>query len=91
MYNSIFKPSSELTFNTASTDLSAFKAFLSQSDDESVCVDLAAVTHCDSAGLAVLIEAKRLCLSHGKQLVVHNMPNEVSALAKFCGVDLLWG
>jgi phospholipid transport system transporter-binding protein len=54
-----------------------------------VRLDLSNVVQCDSAGLALLIEAKRLCLKHHKILILEGMPKVISAWAKFCGVEAI--
>ncbi len=90
MYTTTFTPTNVLAFHTVMSDLSRFHLLLEQSEIERVCIDLSGVLQCDSAGLALLIEAKRLCQRHGKHLVVEGMPTQVSALAEFCGVHSLW-
>lgn len=89
MYNTAFKFSSELTFNTANTHLAALTTFVKQSKSNLLFIDLSNVTQCDSAGLALLIEIKRLCKRMKKSLTIANIPATVLALAEFCGVDSL--
>lgn len=84
-----FKPSNELTFDTVTSDLSLLHAYLKKNPDRVTRLDLRAVTLCDSAGLALLIEAKRLCNNQKKTLTIEGMPKAVEALAQFCGVDTL--
>lgn len=90
MYTITFTPSNALLFSTVMSDLSKFRLLLTKSEDAGVCIDLSAVSQCDSAGLALLIEAKRLCALHDKSLVIEGMSNQVKALAEFCGVQALW-
>ena len=85
----LFKPSNTLTFDTVITDLYHLQTYLKKSQSPVVCLDLSAVTLCDSAGLALLIEARRLCMKQHKTLLIEGMPKAVDALAQFCGVDLL--
>lgn len=81
-----FKPGKELTFNTAHVERAAlFEALMAYAGDV-FCLDLSEVGHCDSAGLALLIEARKLCLRANKQFVVTGMPNQMLSLAEFCGV-----
>ncbi len=90
MYTIAFTPSAELAFHTVMSDLSKFRSLMMQAEVQEVCIDLSGVSLCDSAGLALLIEAKRLCVSHGKALVIQKIPEQVRALAEFCGVKDLW-
>jgi phospholipid transport system transporter-binding protein len=89
MSHAAFKPSNALTFDTVSVDLSSLRAYVQGSQSAVLCLDLSDVTLCDSAGLALLIAAKRLCKQQKKTLVLENMPKAVEALAQFCGVDAL--
>lgn len=52
-------------------------------------IDLSRVGHCDSAGLALLIDIKRHVKQQGKQLILIGLPAQTKALAEFCGVDSL--
>ena len=89
MQNTCIKPVDYLTFDTVIQNrLHFFKQLLSD-DTGKICLDLAAVTQCDSAGLALLIEAKKLCKQHNKQFEIRAMPEKTRALAKFCGVESL--
>ena len=84
-----FKPSNDLTFDTVTSDLSLLHAYLKKNQACVTRLDLRFVTLCDSAGLALLIEAKRLCNKQNKKLIIEGMPKAVEALAQFCGVDAL--
>ena len=90
MYTITFTPSNELAFHTVMSDMSKFHSLVMQSDVNGVCIDLDGVSQCDSAGLALLIEAKRLCECHGKSFEIRRTPEQVRALAEFCGVQALW-
>ena len=85
----VFKPSSELTFDTVQPDSKRLLKLCLDNKTTKICLDLSEVTHCDSAGLALLIEAKRLCKQYGKSLIIEKMPKIVSALAEFCGVEAM--
>ncbi|MDP3561868.1 MAG: STAS domain-containing protein [Legionellaceae bacterium] len=84
-----FKPSEELTFETVEKDRARLILSLKNSKISSLCFDLSQVKHCDSAGLALLIEAKRLCKEYKKIFSIDEMPKEVYALAEFCGVKTI--
>ena len=89
MSEQLFKPSSELTFDTVQSDSTRLMALLQDNKTTKLRFDLCGVTQCDSAGLALLIDAKRLCAQYHKSLVIEGMPKAISALAEFCGVDAM--
>ncbi len=81
-----FKPGNSLSFKTVEAIRSnLYQALLAEISD-TFCVDLTEVTHCDSAGLALLIEARKLCNQKQKNLEVFGISPEIAALAEFCGV-----
>jgi len=83
-----FTPSPELTFETVQSDRERLVKLMKEHQDaKHIRVDLSRVTHCDSTGLALLIEAKRLCIAKDMQLSLDKMPDSISALATFCGVN----
>ena len=81
-----FKPARTLTFETAQTDLVRLRLYVKNNKSSSLYFDLGGITHCDSAGLALLIEAKRLAKQCEKKLMIMSMPDKVQQLAEFCGV-----
>ena len=83
----LFIPSNQLTFNTVQSDVKRLFERLRNNKETSLCLDLRAVTQCDSAGLALLIEAKRLCKKHNKAFEIVGMSKAIQALAEFCGVE----
>lgn len=54
-------------------------------------IDLAGVTHCDSAGAALLLELQRRARKNGKRLELVNAPQALRELLKFFGIDTLAG
>jgi phospholipid transport system transporter-binding protein len=81
-----FKPGPALTFKSVvSVRARLFKALMDDTS-ERFCLDLSDVTHCDSAGLALLIEARKLCKQHNKIFEVIGISPETQSLAEFCGV-----
>lgn len=84
-----FVPKEILTFDTVQSDSQRFLQWLRNNKYKKVRFDLSNVVQCDSAGLALLIEAKRLCLKHHKELIIEGMPKIILAWAKFCGVDAI--
>lgn len=85
----LFKPSSDLSFNTVQSDGKRLLTLLHDNQTTTIRLDLCDVTYCDSAGLALLIEARRLCMQFDKKLMIERMPKTISALAEFCGVDTI--
>ena len=85
----LFKPSCELTFETVQLDSERLLKLLRDDKTSSICFDMHEVQQCDSAGLALLIEAKRLCQQHDKLLTIEGMPKTIAALAEFCGVEAM--
>lgn len=84
-----FKPDDDLTFKTV-VDLRAklFKA-LSTNAEAVFRLDLSNVAHCDSAGLALLIEARKLCTQKNKKLEIVGISPKTQSLAEFCGVKTI--
>jgi anti-anti-sigma factor len=50
-------------------------------------VDLSAVSHIDSAGLALLLELKRRSVTLGERLVIRGASAQVCELADFFGLE----
>lgn len=50
-------------------------------------LDLAGVTHSSSAGLALLLDWLRVAQGAGKTLHIDNMPDDMAALARVCGLN----
>lgn len=84
-----FSPSTNLTFDTVESDRIKILHALLSSETSGLCLDLSCVTHCDSAGLALLIETKRLCRQYNKAFKIEQMPEAIYALAEFCGVEAI--
>lgn len=87
MASKSFKPSTEMTFSTVHDDCIRLHDYCQQNTDTMLSFDLSEVNHCDSAGLALLIEARRLATEEKKACEFNHMPRVVQALAEFCGVE----
>lgn len=85
----VFNPSHQLTFDTAQSDCQRLLTLLTDDKITAIRFNLQEVKQCDSAGLALLIEAKRLCRQYKKDLIIDGMSPSIYALAEFCGVDTL--
>lgn len=91
MKSKAFQPSSELIFTTVEQDRLRLIHFCKQLKEPILMIDLKQVKHCDSAGLAFLIEAKRLARRYKKQCVIKEVNAHILSLAQFCGVEkVLW-
>lgn len=85
----LFTPTTDLVFTSVENNrLRLVQAFRTLSA-RTLTLDVSQVTHCDSAGLAFLIEAKRLARQYKKRLRIEGMPDNLLALATFCGVQTL--
>lgn len=85
----VFKPAEKMTFSTVVADSKRFIKYCQGIGDEFINLDLSEVTHCDSAGLALLIEVKRLSLALRKICKIQGVPNVVRTLAEFYSLDSL--
>lgn len=83
----VFKPSNEMTFDTVLKDRKGLIEYYAGQSSQSLVLDLAEVKSCDSAGLALLIEAKRLAQAENKRCELLNTPPCIRKLAEFCGLD----
>lgn len=87
----LFEPSTHLTFSTVESDRKRLLKLVQKSTGCGLRLDLSHVKLCDSAGLALLIEAKRLCIHFDKPFEIKRMPQMIHALAEFCGVETMLG
>ena len=84
-----FKPGTELTFQSVVSVRAKLSRLLADDSNDVFCLDLSDVAHCDSAGLALLIEASKLCKQNNKTFKVAGISSKTLSLAKFCGVNTL--
>lgn len=84
-----FNPSGELTFDTVQSNLKVLKNMFSSEDVSTLELNLSDVIKCDSAGLALLIEARRLSHQYNKNLVIKGASETINSLAEFCGVEFV--
>ena len=89
MREQLFKPTNQLTFATVQVESNRLLSLLGDKKITSLRFNLNDVVQCDSAGLALLIEAQRLCKQHNKKLIIEGMSEEIYALAEFCGVQTI--
>lgn len=81
-----FAPQENLNFETVIGLQAQIAKQLLQDKTGIFGLDLSKVLHCDSAGLALLIETKKMCQQSNKQFVTKGISTETLALAEFCGV-----
>lgn len=89
MQKEIFKPSEDLVFSTVQANKEGLMKHLQTSLSNHFYLDLREVVQCDSAGLAWLIEAKRLCRNASKHFEIIGMSQGVLALIEFCGLQTI--
>lgn len=82
-----FKPSAEMTFLTVHDDCIRLHDYCREHTEAVLSLDLSEVSHCDSAGLALLIEAKRKAADKNKSCEFNHMPKVIKAFAEFCGLE----
>lgn len=56
-------------------------------ESDSTVVDLAEVSHSDSAGVALLMEWQRLAMKKQQSIRFNNMPTQMRVIAQLSGVD----
>lgn len=84
-----FKPGAELTFKSVVSIRARLYKELMSNTSTTFCLDLTDVIHCDSAGLALLIEARKLCKHSNKLFEVIGLSADTQSLAEFCGVKTI--
>jgi phospholipid transport system transporter-binding protein len=86
-----FKPESELTFKSVVEVRKKLYKTLIKDNSNHFRLDLSNVTHCDSAGIALLVELSRLCKKNNKTFEIIGMSVKTQSLADFCGVTDILG
>ncbi len=76
-----------LNFSTAAAATQAIQSALS--DCSIIQLDLAGVSHADSAGLSCLVTVMAAAAGQGRPLKIMHMPSGLQALAKVSEVDQL--
>lgn len=79
----------DMTFATAVHLVERSVELLKNYVADHVVVDLTTVSHCDSAGLAVIIELYRYTAMHNLRLSLINAPSQLVNLAEVSGVGKL--
>ena len=79
----------ELTQKQATACLRQLVQGLTSEPDTAVVVDASALTHFDSAALAVLLACRREALARGKTFTARNLPAKLKDLADLYGIGTL--
>ena len=79
----------ELTFATAPELWSRSVELFGGGGSLLVDVDLAGITHSDSAAVALRLEWMRLAQRRGRSVAYRNVPAQLLAVAEVCGVERL--
>ena len=82
-----FKTAAVITFDTVQQEHARLQHFIDSTHEDTVILDMSSIEQCDSAGLALMIEAKRLADSGHKACQFRAIPESVWNLARFCGVE----
>ncbi len=75
----------ELSFNTARIALEQAENIFA--DLTELNIDLSSVSRSDSAGVAVLVDWMRYAKQNNKEVVFHNIPAQILAIASASGLD----
>ena len=83
-----FIPSTSITFHTVQDNYQLFYHYCNKIKQD-IIIDLSNIEHCDSAGLAFLLEAKRICFELNINCNIINIPKIIVDLAEFYGIKNL--
>lgn len=76
-----------LTINTVQLVRDSLLSRIKNNQQETITVDLSGVRHCDTSGLALLIDIKKQCNQHSKNVQFIKVPQKVTDLANFYAVE----
>ncbi len=79
----------EITINNANVVLKTISELVDSSDVNEITLSLSVIAYCDSAGIAVLLEAKKYAASVQKQLYFSCPNQQLQDLANFLKVSEL--
>ncbi|KTC98335.1 anti-anti-sigma factor [Legionella geestiana] len=79
----------QLAYGNAGEERERLSRWVEQQVSADIRLSLASVSWCDTAGLALLIEAHRICRKNGKTLQFLAIPEQIALLSRFCGVESL--
>ncbi len=76
-----------LTINTVQLVHDRLLSRIKNNQVATVVVDLSKVEHCDTSGIAMLIDIKKQCHKYSKNLQLIKIPQKITELARFYEVD----
>ena len=79
--------SGRLDFDSVAELLAAEQPWPADGADADVHIDLADISHSNSAGLALLLEWMKKAQQKGLQIKYHNVPEQLWVIARAYGVD----
>ncbi|MDY6956795.1 MAG: STAS domain-containing protein [Pseudomonadota bacterium] len=80
-----------MTFGSATAGIQAFNPYCTEGTDPELQMDLSQVARMDSAGLALLLQWKRMAHSAGRTIRFNGLPQQAQNLATVFAVDALIG
>ncbi|MGB2942418.1 MAG: STAS domain-containing protein [Candidatus Macondimonas sp.] len=78
-----------LTFASVVAGIDAFKPFCTPGQGTPLILDFTETTHMDSAGLALLLQWKRMAHAVGRSIQFHALPDQTRNLAAVFGLTNL--
>ncbi|MCC5791096.1 MAG: STAS domain-containing protein [Legionellaceae bacterium] len=88
--SNVFMPGETISFDTVEKEHRRLRQFISALGEQALTVDLSGIKQCDSAGLALILEAKRLANKAQKECFYQAIPDPVLKLARFCGIETIF-
>lgn len=79
----------DLAFATVIEKYKRLKAQIIEAETNTIQLSLNKVAYSDSAGLALIIELLRIAKRYNKDLTIKEIPDQLQALFKFCGLKNL--
>ncbi len=83
-----FNLKGDLIFSTTATIYKQSLSLFNKNTDK-ISINLSAVEHSDSSGLALIVEWYRLAKKNNQSIRIMNMPEQMCDLAKLSSVDEL--
>lgn len=82
----LIRVSGALTFASVVAGIEAFKPFCTHGQASPMTLDFTQTTHMDSAGLALLLQWKRMAHAVGRSIQFHALPDQTRNLAAVFGL-----
>jgi ABC-type transporter Mla MlaB component len=86
MSTSLFRFTEKMVFTTVDAETKRLTTFIHQLNSPTLLLDVSAIIRCDSAGMALLIESKRLAQKYKKKCQIIGMTSRLEELAQFYGL-----